>query len=395
MSLYHPLDRRHAIQRIGACCAGLGMLGGCESTNVSARAPNQMPLMDTDEAGLWQIMEKAEHDLAISPLRIRDAALEDYVNGVVCRVAGDHCGDLRVYLVEAPFFNAGMAPNGMMQVWSGALLRMENEAQLASVVAHEAGHFIERHSLENFRRLKNNATAAMVFGMGIAVIGGGALANLPALIALADLMSFSRDQERHADAIGIEMMAKAGYAPGEVARVWQNELAESDADPDKDENDPFLRTHPGAEERLSAMTEAAKPLEKPGQRVGAEDYQAHLRPFREKFLEDELQLRQPERTLHLLKRLRKAEAGAADLRHYAGETLRLRGADGDTVEARAAYNDAIRIDPAYAKGWRGLGMLERGAGNDGAARAAFQYYLELNPEAPDAAFMQSYIAQIS
>lgn len=395
MSLYHPIDRRHAIQRIGACWVGLGMLGGCESTDVSARAPNQLPLMDTDEAGLWKIMEKAERGLAISPRRIRDAALENYVNGVVCKVASDHCGDLRVYLVEAPFFNASMAPNGMMQVWSGALLRMENEAQLASVVAHEAGHFIERHSLENFHRLKNNASVAMFFGMGISMVGGGALANLPALIALADLMSFSRDQERHADEIGLRLMVKAGYAPGEVARVWENELAERDADPDKDEHDPFLRTHPGAEERLSVLTKAAKPLEKPGQRVGAEDYQAHLRPFRERFLEDELQLRQPERTLHLLERLRKAGPEEADLGHYAGETLRLRGAEGDTVEARAAYNDAIRIDPAYAKAWRGLGMLERGSGNDGAARAAFQYYLELNPEAPDAAFLQGYLAQTS
>ena len=170
MSLYQPLDRRHAIQRIGACCGGLfglGMLGGCESTDVTSRAPSQLLLMDTDEAGLWKIMEKVERDLAVSPRRIRDAALEEYVNGIVCRVAGDHCGDLRVYLVKAPFFNASMAPNGMMQVWTGALLRIENEAQLASVVAHEAGHFIERHTLENFRRLKNNATAAMFFGMGI------------------------------------------------------------------------------------------------------------------------------------------------------------------------------------------------------------------------------------
>jgi predicted Zn-dependent protease len=351
--------------------------------------------MNTDEAGLWKVMEKAEHNIAVSPRRIRDAALEDYVNSVVCKVAGDHCGDLRVYLVEAPFFNASMAPNGMMQMWTGALLRMENEAQLASVVAHEAGHFIERHTLENFRRLKNNLAAATFFGMGIAVVGNGALANLPTLIALADLLSFSRDQERHADEIGLELMAKAGYAPGEVARVWENEIAERDADPGKEERDPFLRTHPGAEERLATLTKAAKPLEKPSQIVGAEDYMAHLRPYRERFLEDELQLRQPERTLHLLERLRKAGPEAADLSHYAGEVRRLRRADGDMLEARAAYNDAIRIDPAYAKAWRGLGMLERYAGNDGAARAAFQYYLELNPEAPDAAFLQGYIAQTS
>jgi predicted Zn-dependent protease len=206
--------------------------------------PDQRPQASTDEAGLWLRMDRAEREIAVSPHRIRDAALDDYVKGIICRVAGDHCADMRVYVMRRPFFNASMAPNGMMLVWSGALLRLENEAQLAAVAAHVAGHFIVRHSLENYRRLKNNADAAMFFGMIVPVF--------PVLMAVADLMSFSRSQELHADAIGLQRMAEAGYAPGEAVRVWENELAERDADPKKEDREPFLRTHPAIEERLAA-----------------------------------------------------------------------------------------------------------------------------------------------
>ena len=54
-------------------------------------------------------------------------------------------------LVRTPYFNASMAPNGMMQVWSGLLLRVDNEAQLAAVLGHEIGHYLARHSVERLR----------------------------------------------------------------------------------------------------------------------------------------------------------------------------------------------------------------------------------------------------
>lgn len=383
-------DRRQVMQRLGACCgslSSLGLLGACQSTSVDARVPDQRPASSTDEAGLWLRMDKAEREIAVSPQRIRDAAVEDYVKGVVCRVGGNHCADMRVYIMRRPVFNASMAPNGMMLIWSGALLRMENEAQLAVVAAHEAEHFIERHSLENYRRLKNNADAAVFFGMIVPVF--------PVLMAVADLMAFSRSQELHADTIGLQRMADAGYAPGEAVKVWENVMAERDADPKKEQRDPFLRTHPEIEERLAGIKDTATSLTKPGQQLNAEEYRAQIRPLRESLLEDELQMRKPERMLVLLDRLSKAEPQAADLNHYRGEVLRLRGASGDADKARAAYNGAIAGDPGYARAWRGLGMLERSAGKDTAARAAFTKYLELNPEAPDGAFLQAYLAQTS
>ena len=54
---------------------------------------------------------------------MKDPVLTGYVRELACRVAGDYCGDLRVYLLKNPTFNASMAPNGVMLVHTGLLIR--------------------------------------------------------------------------------------------------------------------------------------------------------------------------------------------------------------------------------------------------------------------------------
>ena len=59
-----------------------------------------------------------------------------------------------------------MAPNGMMQVWSG-LLRVDNEAQLASVVGHEIGHYLQRHTVERLRDAQSRSAFGMVLNIAL------------------------------------------------------------------------------------------------------------------------------------------------------------------------------------------------------------------------------------
>ena len=98
--------------------------------------PGQRPPAGSDEDELWYAMERAETELRRSPLLVRDPALNAYVRDVACKVAGDHCGDLRVYVMDVPQFNASMAPNGMMLVWTGALLRIHE----ATVIDADFGY---------------------------------------------------------------------------------------------------------------------------------------------------------------------------------------------------------------------------------------------------------------
>jgi predicted Zn-dependent protease len=105
-----------------------------------AFSPGYKPV-DQDERGLWQQMEKLESDMRASNLLLRENELNSYVNDLACKISADYCSDMRVYVLRTPYFNAAMAPNGMMMIWSGLLLRCRNEAQLASVIGHEMGHF--------------------------------------------------------------------------------------------------------------------------------------------------------------------------------------------------------------------------------------------------------------
>ena len=109
--------------------------------------PGYKPTLDQDEQGMWMEMEEFEAQLKGSPLLVRDPGVNEYVYSVACKVAGPYCPDLRVYVVRNPGFNASMAPNGMMLVWSGLLLRVANEDELASILGHEVAHYAMAHSL--------------------------------------------------------------------------------------------------------------------------------------------------------------------------------------------------------------------------------------------------------
>lgn len=139
---------------IAAALAGAA-LGGGASDRLAPLPPYGTAYTPTtvDERGLWQQADEAERDLRDSPAVIRDAASNAYIGKVLCRSVGEgRCRGVRVYVVRAPYFNAFMAPNGMMIVWTGALLRLRDEAELASVLGHEFGHFEMRHGLKTFRR---------------------------------------------------------------------------------------------------------------------------------------------------------------------------------------------------------------------------------------------------
>ena len=144
-----------------------------------------------------------------------------------------------------------MAPNGMMQVWSGLMLRVDNEAQLAAVLGHEIGHYLARHSVERLRDAKSRAAFGQFLGLfGVA----GALGQLG---VLAGMLAYSRDQERDADRIGAMLMHKAGYDVSEASNVWANLLVETKARPEGAPQSVLFATHPGAQERQASLAELA------------------------------------------------------------------------------------------------------------------------------------------
>lgn len=187
------------------------------------------PAHDSTEHGLWTFMAQREKEVKNSPFRLRGSKLERHLNQMACQLAGDHCKDIRVYLIRTPSFNATMAPNGMMEVWSGLLLRMENESQLATVIGHEIAHYLQRHSLQSIENIKEKAAISQVVGLLTAVAGVGIIGDVTAFATMGSVASFSRDHESESDLIGLQLMANAGFDPNQAAKVWVNLIEEHQA----------------------------------------------------------------------------------------------------------------------------------------------------------------------
>ena len=110
------------LRLIAAALLAAAGMGGASAAQLAQLQPGERPLAGSTEAELWYGMEQAEKQIRQSPSVVHDPALQAYVEGLVCKVAGAHCGELRVYVVDIPVFNASMAPNGATMVFTGALL---------------------------------------------------------------------------------------------------------------------------------------------------------------------------------------------------------------------------------------------------------------------------------
>lgn len=368
----------------------IAALAGC-ATQAPLRdnTPGTTPVAGTDEDELWYAMERAERELQRSPQLVRDKALTDYIRKVACESAAGYCKDLRVYVMDVPQFNASMAPNGAMLVWTGALLRMRDEAELAFVLGHEAGHFRAQHSLRQWRRMKD--TSAFLSAFQVLAYGAGVpdVATLGALAGYAAIFKYSRDMEREADRLGFESVVGEGYDPQAGVDLWERMLREENTRRYERRGTVFA-THPATQERINDVRAAANALKNAPRERHRDEYRAATRPYLERWLEAELAQRRYAGALLVIGELL-ADAPTADrgvLTFYLGEAHRRRNAAGDRTKAADLYARAVAMPGAPAAAWREHGFALRTAGRAAEARVALQRYLRESPQADDRAFVQ-------
>ncbi|MEP4378831.1 MAG: M48 family metalloprotease [Alphaproteobacteria bacterium] len=356
-------------------------------------SPGERPSPETLEAGLWQSMDRAEQRIRTSGNRVENGELNEYLTEVTCRVAGPHCGDVRVYVMRVPAFNASMAPNGMMQVWTGLLLRTRNEAQLASVLGHEVGHFLRQHSAQ---RMKSaiEATNFLAF-FTVATGGWGGIAGL---FAQGRILAYSRDHEREADGYGLLLMNRSGYDPREASRVWKNLIRERDANPEKDDRDPFLATHPAPEERSEILNElggaVATKMDKT--EAGRDRFLEIMLPRRAAWLRDELNQRSFETSSELFDILLEDDPNPAEILFFKGELHRLRGDEGDEQMALDFYTQSLEAAGTPPSDLhRSRGLVHNRRGEAAAARQSFEAYLEASPNASDRLIVEDMIRRLA
>ncbi len=395
--------------------------------DAAERKPGQTPVPTTLEGGIWAESAKAELKAKTSGERNHDAALHDYVNSVLDKASTPFGDDLRLYVMDRPFFNASMAPNGYTEVWTGTLLRCQTEDELAFVLGHEAGHFRHSHSVKTYQSAKDGQNAALAASMLLSVVAMGAsmnagsvqaiqninniasgLINIVYLGTVAAYFGYSRETEGQADTYGLMYIKQAGYYTGAASDVWASRLDETAAsDYEKVRRSParvnVFGSHPLETERLSSLEKQERLLNGGASATRTEEeakaarsaYRGKIRPYLSAWLKDDLRRQDYGQTLWLIKRLSVDGEDAGLLNFYSGEAYRLRGgrgADGPDLErAIDAYKTALKSADAPKETHRQLGDVYRRLGATADAIDAFKAYLAVAPDAADAWMVQDQI----
>jgi len=362
--------------------------------------------VDQDEKGMSQQMERVEEEISGSNLLIKDPQLTAYLGDLIGRVGGPAAKDMRIYLARIPEFNAAMFPTGFAVVFSGLLLRMRNEAQLAGVVAHESAHFLRKHQLRQWRDVRRKTDIFSFLAMGAGVAGGAAgiyagdLVQLAQLGTILSLLKYNRTLEAEADAMGVRLLADSGYDPMAMSETWDQLIGELDLSAKyrrkrRDRDFSLFSTHPSPESRMADLKISAEEVKQPGKSYDAyrARYLTALAKIRPTLLDDQVKLNDPGASQYVVNTLAK-DGWNGLLRFYEGEVWRLRNSQkmGDEARAAQGYAAAILYADAPPDAWRWHGIMLLKSGKRAEARAAFARYLQLAPGAPDAALVRQMMA---
>ena len=399
------ISRRSLLVGGGAVAAS--MATGIAQARV--RPADMVPLIgpgfkptDEDEKGIWQLMDRAEEEISGSNLLVKDPELISYLQGIIGSVGGPAAKDMRIYLAHVPDFNAMMFPSGFSVVFTGLLLRMRNEAQLAGVIAHESGHFLRRHMIRSWRDMKRKSDIFAIGSMAAGLGGAGAGVYLGDYVQLAQLgtimslFQYSRAMEAEADAMGAKLIAEAGYPPLEMANVWQQLIGE-DANSaryrrKRRRRGSLFDTHPSPESRMADLRISAAEVTVPGRAYdsGRARYLSKIGSIRQMLLDDQVKLNDPGASAYLLETLA-ADGWNGLLRYYEGEVWRLRNRLGDDARAAQSYAVSVAYPDAPPEAWRSHGLALLREGRSGEAKSALARYLQMKPAAPDAPFIRQMI----
>jgi len=383
----------------GLCGCGLMGLGACtahqtgSAYDLADATPGYRPDPKTDEAGIWQSLDKVEAEMRTAGNRVRDKAINDYMTDILCRLASSYCPDLRTYVLRIPSFNAGMYPNGMTAINTGLLLRARSESQVAAVLGHEFGHFRRRHSLARMRDMRVKSDIVTVLSVGVAaagVPGAGGINNSLMLGANATVLAFSREHEREADSIGFEVMAAAGYDPFEAGAIWKRLMDIEEASEEDNRPDVFTSTHPLPEEREETLRKKAEALGRPALAAPNRLHEI-IAPIRGLMLADEVNLGTFKRSEKLFDLLIADGFNIGEVLYHKGELYRRRNREGDEALALGFYHQAVEARGAPPEALRQVGMVRWRRGDREAAREYLRRYLNAKPDAFDRDMIQSYL----
>lgn len=389
------ISRRDVLRLFGAgvAASAMHMLSGCATSPVTG----ERILVGMSEAQERAVdKEVSPHQFSQDMGPVQDAEINRYVSDVGSRLHRLSHRPAMPYsyrVLNANHLNAYTFPGGSVAVTRGILVELGDEAELAALLGHEIGHVNARHAAQR----QGQSLLAQLAVTGLAAASDAQWSPLVALAgqigASALLASYSRDNEREADALGQDYMARAGYPASGMTRLHGLLVREAKEKPSLLET--MFSSHPMSSERLETA-----------QKLAETKYAASLgaNPQRERFMDNTASLRRIKPTIDACKegetamaKRRLAEAQerfASALRlspqDYAANLLMARclAHQGRLQDALRYAENAREVYPQEAQAHKLVGTLKMGLRDPAAAYAAFDRYDRLLPGDPGIAFLK-------
>jgi len=307
---------------------------------------------------------------------IEDPEIRSYAQSIVDRIVKQlppqpYKFPTNVVLHKA--LNAFAAPGGFVFVFTGLIMQLEHESELAGVLSHEIAHVTQRHiagRIERGRMVSIGSMLGMIAGIAAGVAGGGSAGGAAMVGSMAAssaaMLNYSRIDEDDADRFGLQYLVKAGYNPKGLMRAF--EVMRSQSWGSANGMPAYLSTHPDLNMRISTLRSYLETMP-PSLLNRKEDD----RKFRR--VQTLLWARHGD-TAHAAQIF--AKRGDRDAVNVMGKAM-LAARQNRVSEAGKLFDKALTLAPQDELILREAGIFEYEKGDMGKARRYFQQALKKDP----------------
>ena len=375
------------------------VLSSCATTNIAPVGKQESFKLQEDERRIWNRSKEEQARLNRSNLIYDDPALTAYVNEVVQNLIPKNVKEkglsIEVKIIKNPLLNAFAYPNGVIYVHTGILAKMDNEAQLSTLLAHEMTHVTHRHAVQQFRTVKN--TTAVLATIQMASLPFGVFGSLAGLLgtvgAMASVTGYSRELETEADRVGMGLMADAGYDPQETPKLFV--YLKSDLEKNDVKEPFFFGSHPRLQERINNFENylASDYSGKTGVKGGEKFNKLIATLLLDNAMMD-LDMGRYGSAQESVEKFLTMKPSSGRGHFCLGEIYRQRGEKEDSQKAEEEYRQALSSDPDYPLPRKGLGIIYYKQGMTSKSVDEFEKYLQLLPDALDREYIKQYIQHL-
>jgi beta-barrel assembly-enhancing protease len=220
-------------------------------------------LGDVSQADFSPQMERKLGETIMAQIRrdqslMNDAELTEYLNNIGYRLVAaspDYRQDFEFFIIKDASLNAFALPGGYIGVHTGLILAAQSESELAAVLGHEIAHVTQHHLARMIDKEKQSMWTSIA-AIAVAILASRSNPQMSnAAIATAqatsvqNYLNFTRDHEREADRVGLQIMSQAGF-DARGAETFFERLQKAGRAYDSNAPD-YLRTHPVTSQRIA------------------------------------------------------------------------------------------------------------------------------------------------